>query len=277
MGRVGRRTGEETRALLLRVGLEMLFERGASAGVQHIRLQEVLRRAGLTTGAAYRLWADQTDYQRDLAVAMVRLRFTDPVENASSAIDRLIADGADLDDVIRAAAETHAIDSERRQGGRGGRDTEAFLIALALRATGGTSPELRSASRERHDESIEGFVRFYGRLMDAYGMRMRTPYTIRDFTEAMAALGEGFAIHSLEGIAHPRLEIGDEHEGPTGRWSLFGIAVRGLVHEFMTPDPGRHPGSGPNAGAAPGPDAHGVASRDRTAPRGGSAASPDVS
>lgn len=38
--------------------------------MQHIRLQEVLRRAGLTTGAAYRLWAKQNDY-RDLAVAMV--------------------------------------------------------------------------------------------------------------------------------------------------------------------------------------------------------------
>ena len=32
---------------------------------------EVLRRVGLTTGAAYRLWGDQEDYQRDLAVAEV--------------------------------------------------------------------------------------------------------------------------------------------------------------------------------------------------------------
>ena len=41
---MGRRTGDETRALLLRVGMQMLLERGVSAGVQHIRLQEVLRR-----------------------------------------------------------------------------------------------------------------------------------------------------------------------------------------------------------------------------------------
>ena len=52
---MGRRTGDETRALLLRVGMQLLLERGVSAGVQHIRLQDVLRHAGLTTGAAYRL------------------------------------------------------------------------------------------------------------------------------------------------------------------------------------------------------------------------------
>ena len=72
----------------------MLLERGVSAGVQHIRLQDVLRHAGLTTGAAYRLWADQNDYQRDLAVAMVRLRLSSPADYARTAVDDLIASGA---------------------------------------------------------------------------------------------------------------------------------------------------------------------------------------
>jgi len=234
-GSVARRTGEETRALLLRVGIEMLFERGAAAGVQHIRLQDVLRRAGLTTGAAYRLWTDQTEYQRDLAVAMIDLRYSDPIANASAAVAPLIARKAPIDEVIRVAAETHAIDAERKQDVSNGRDTQAFLLALALRAAGGTAPELREASRRRHEDSIAGFDVFYQRLMDEYGWRMKTPYRIRDFTEAMAALGEGFAIRALQGIAHPRLDLEPDHEGPDGRWSLFGIAVRGLVHEFMTP------------------------------------------
>lgn len=220
----------------------MLFERGAAAGVQHIRLQEVLRRAGLTTGAAYRLWADQTEYQTDLAIAMIDLRFTNPIANAAEAVAPLIAERAPIDDVIRAASETHAIDAERKHEGRGGRDSQAFLLALALRAAAGTSPGLREASRERHEESVASFDSFYTRLMDVYGYRMKTPYTIRDFTEAMAALGEGFAIHALQGIEHRRLDIGPDEEGPAGRWSLFGLAVRGLVNEFMTPadrDPDR--------------------------------------
>lgn len=51
--------------------MEMLLERGVSAGVGHIRLQEVVRRAQLTTGAAYRLWADQDDFHRDLGPAII--------------------------------------------------------------------------------------------------------------------------------------------------------------------------------------------------------------
>lgn len=228
-----RRTGDETRALLLKAGVQMLLERGASAGVQHIRLQEVLRRVGLTTGAAYRLWADQTDYQRDLAVEVVRLRLNEPDERANGAVAELLTSGGSLDDVIRAAALTHVQSIERLQSEPTSPQSQSFLIALALRATADTWPELIEASRARHEESIEVFNGFYSRVMDAFGYRMRTPYSIRDFTEAMAALGEGFAIHSVERIPHPPLVIGEGDEGPPGEWTLFGLAVRGLVGEFM--------------------------------------------
>ncbi|WP_205829556.1 hypothetical protein [Microbacterium sp. MEC084] len=249
-----RRTGDETRALLLKVGLQMLFERGAAAGVQHIRLQDVLRRAGLTTGAAYRLWADQTDYQRDLAVAMVRLRLASPVEGAASAVGELVARRAPLDDVIRAAAETHVAGATRAAGDRCARDAQAFLIALALRATATTWPELREASRQRHEESIAEFARFYGRLMGVYGYRMRAPLTLEHFTAAMAALGEGFAIHALEGLDHPVVEIAEGHDLPSGRWTLFAVAVRGLMAAFMEPDPCAAPvDAGPARETDPGP------------------------
>lgn len=231
-----RRTGEETRALLLRVGMQMLLERGVSAGVQHIRLQDVLRRAGLTTGAAYRLWADQTDYQRDLAVAMVQLRLTAPTDYARGAVEGLIAAGAPGDDVIRAAADAHlrsaSLDAEDPAHAR---DAQSFLIALALRTTADTWPELKEASRERHRESTAAFAEFYTLLMDAYGLRMKSPLTIEDFTEAMAAMGEGFAMRALEGVPHRTYDAAEGDEIPDGRWSLFALGVRGLVNEFMVP------------------------------------------
>lgn len=231
-----RRTGEETRALLLRVGMQMLLERGVTAGVQHIRVQDVLRRAGLTTGAAYRLWADQTDYQRDLAVAMVRLRLSSPAIYTTEAVAQLIASGAAGDDVIRAAAEAHlrssSIDPADPDGSR---DAQSFLIALALRTTATSWPELTDASRERHDESIAGFAEFYQQLMNAYGLRMKDPLTIEDFTEAVAALGEGFAVQSLEGIEHPTYDVAADAEIRPGRWTLFALGVRALVNEFMVP------------------------------------------
>jgi AcrR family transcriptional regulator len=228
-----RRTAEQTRELLLKVGLSMLLERGASAGIHHIKLQEVLRRTGLTTGAAYRIWTDQTDFQRDLAVAMMKLRFSAPARAAQSAIESMDEPPATLDDVIRVAAESHIPQSTPEQVSA---DARAFLIALCLRAGADTWPELREAAQQRHAESIEEFARFYADLMGQFGYRMRTPYSVVDFTEAMAALGEGFSLRSVEGLTHPQFSIGDADEGPTGTWTLFGIAVRGLVREFMVRD-----------------------------------------
>lgn len=233
---MARRTGEQTRALLLQVGMRMLLEHGVSAGVQHIRLQDVLRRANLTTGAAYRLWADQSDYQRDLAVAMVRLRLRAPADYARDAINDLISAGASGDDIIRAAAEAHvrtaAIDLDDRGDVQ---DAQSFLISLALRTTADTWPELKEASVERHRESVAAFAEFYGFLMESYGLRMKSPLTITDFSEAMAAFGEGFAVRAMEGIEHPRVESGEEDEIPNGSWTLFALGVRALVNEFMVP------------------------------------------
>lgn len=233
---MSRRTSEETRRLLIDAGLQLLLERGVSAGVQHIRLQEVLRRVGLTTGAAYRIWAEQDEYHRDLAVEMVRLRLAPPTASAQAAVSGLIGtDGTDgtIDDVIRAAAADHVAYVETFHLDPGSRASHAFLTALSLRTAAGAWPELRVASAARHAESVDEFVRFYSALMRRYGLRMRTPYSVEDFAEAMAALGEGFAIRAAEGLSHPMMTIAEADEGPTGEWSLFAIAIRGLMDAFM--------------------------------------------
>lgn len=249
---MARRTAEDTRRLIIDAGLQLLLERGASAGVQHIRLQEVLRNVGLTTGAAYRIWTDQTDFHRDLAIEMVRLRFAPPTASMSAAIGDLIAQGGDMDDAIRAATLDHVTYAARFHLEPESRDSHAFITALALRTAAGAWRELREASAERHAESIADFARLYGDLMVQLGFRLRTPFTIQDFAEAMAALGEGFAVRAAEGLDHPMLEISDEDEAPTGSWSLFGIAARGLVDMFMVPAEGvRVAESAPHEKAAP--------------------------
>jgi AcrR family transcriptional regulator len=241
---MGRRSGDETRALLLRVGMQMLLERGVSAGVQHIRLQDVLRHAGLTTGAAYRLWADQNDYQRDLAVAMVRLRLSSPADYARTAVEKLVAEGASGDDIIRAAAEAHVRSATVETDNPAvALDAHQFLISLALRTTAQTWPELKDASLQRHHESIAAFAEFYAYLMEAYGLRMKSPLTVTDFTEAMAAMGEGFAVRALEGIEHPRYDASETDDIPAGSWTLFALGVRALVNEFMTSVDDAEPGA----------------------------------
>lgn len=246
-----RRTADETRELLLGVGVELMLQRGASAGVQHIRLQEVLRHAGLTTGAAYRIWADQTEFQCELAVRLVRLRLNDPDAVATAAIEEAVRAGAVFDEVVRLAALSHVASIERLSHPESS-DARLFLIDLALRASSASAPDLLAASQERHAESVARFVGFYSALADRYGMRMRAPYSMEQFAEAMAALGEGFALRASEGLAHPHLVL--EVPGAGSDWTLFAIAVRGLVREFLEPDPGSAAHSGAGGTAPPAPD-----------------------
>jgi hypothetical protein len=235
---MGRRTGEQTRALLLRAGMQMLLERGMSAGVQHIRLQDVLRRTGLTTGAAYRLWADQSDYHRDLAVAMMRMRVVGPADTMQAAIADLVASGASGEDIISAAALSHVRTTHRDTSDPTDLlDAQSFLIALALRTTADTWPELAEASHERHEESIAAFSELYRHLMDAYRMRMREGLTLEDFAEAIAALAEGFAIRGLEGFEHRMYRFDGADGMPHGEWTLLGLSVRALVEGFMVQEP----------------------------------------
>ena len=210
-----RRSGAETRQLLLRTGVEMLLERGVSAGVSHIRLQQVVRRAQLTTGAAYRLWADQDDFHRDLAVAITRLRDTSPVADIHSVIDDPRMLGAGLDEVIRLAAAAHV----QAISGADPRGSRLFLVALALRASARTWDDLTQASIERHLESIADFAEVYRLLMSMHNYRMRPPLTVEDFAVAMAALGEGFAVHGdrrsfASGVPHLRRDGDPGRDGP---------------------------------------------------------------
>ncbi|MET0734832.1 MAG: hypothetical protein ABWY55_04205 [Microbacterium sp.] len=229
---MGRRTAEETRKLILDAGLKLLLERGASAGVQHIRLQEVLRTVGLTTGAAYRIWADQDDFHRDLSIEMVSLRFAPPSSSAQNAAQAVLDAGGTMDDVLRATTRDHVEYASRFHREPESRDSHAFITALALRTAAGSWPELREASAERHAESIADFTAFYTAIMPKVGLRVREPFTVQDFAEAMAALGEGFAVRAAEGLDHPMYEIDDDAPLPSGSWTLFGIAARGLVEVF---------------------------------------------
>ena len=233
---MARRTGEQTKALLLRTGMQMLLERGVSAGVQHIRLQDVLRRAGLTTGAAYRLWSDQADYHRELAVAMMRMRVAGPADAMRVQVEELIGEEVTGEEIIRQAARQHVLAAElSSEDPTDLLEAQSFRVALALRTAADTWPELTEASHERHRESIQAFTELYQYVIDAYGMRMREGLTIDDFAEAMAAMAEGFAIRSLERIPHPTFRLSGADGTPTGEWTLLGLTVRALVDSFMVP------------------------------------------
>lgn len=109
--------------------------------------------------------------------------------------------------------------------------TDDFRIALTLRATAIASDALRAASQERHADSVQQFSVLYTTLLHADGRQLRPGRQISEFAETMAALGEGFALHAIEGLPHVRTT------GPDGTsWTLFGVSVWCLIEGFTELD-----------------------------------------
>lgn len=236
-----RRTADETRRLLIDVGIEMLFERGASAGVNHIRLQDVLKRAGLTTGAAYRLWDNQGEYHRDLAVAATQWRDEIPLQGVVDAIRDTVERDGPLSEVVRHGTRSHIeglAGLRRPASGPTVEGPPAFLTTLALRAATYDDPELQAASRARHHATIDMYEGLYRAMMVRYRRRLRPPFTVSHLAAVIAAMGEGFAIQTIEGEAHPALRhtVGGGEAGSGDEWTLFGLAVWAIVEAFTEPD-----------------------------------------
>lgn len=213
--------------------MDLLLERGPIAGVQHIRLQDALNAVGLTTGAAYAIWADQEEFHRELATELVRTWD----ETSTLGLVTSVGDVTVLDEMIRRAGANYA-----RTTGAWREEDEApapalYLTALALRTAAGAWPELREASVARHEQSVTRFSEAYAHLLELSGTRMREPFTVRDLAEALAALAEGFAVRSAERLEQPTFTLPD-FSGAQNEWTLFAVAARGLVTAFTDHTPG---------------------------------------
>jgi len=211
----------------------MLYEQGVSSPVSHIKLQNVLRKAGLTTGAAYRLWEDQSAFQHDLAAEATRRKDAKMVGSLVEAVRDLIEARAPLTEIIRVATNQHVVEIFGTDRVNPLQDV-MVLINIAMRATAHSSDELRRASREWHQEAVGSYVALYEALQQLGGLTMRAPYTMDHFSLALAALAEGFTLQAIQGSPHAVIKVPDEH-GALQEWTLFGRVVMSLVDTFMQP------------------------------------------
>ncbi|GAA2018464.1 hypothetical protein JL107_14850 [Nakamurella flavida] len=222
---MARRSAEQTRQLLLDTAVTMLHEQGPAAGVLHIRLSEVVARVGLTTGAAYRLWDDQRDFHDELAVVALRWRDRSLWDRTERAVAPAVAAAAPLTEVLRqgAAANVQTLP-----------DDAGILLVLALRATAHHHAALRRAVAGRRAEAVEAFGRLYLRVMEAYGLRLRPPFTVDHLCAAFTAVVEGFGVQTAAGEAPPTVRWAadgtDEQD-----WSLLGVCLMGVVDRMTEP------------------------------------------
>ena len=195
------------------------------AGVSHVRLEQAARCAGYTTGAAYRCWATQEDFHRDLTLAAMawrdRLSNADVITSVRSAVDA----GVPLAEVVRVGA---AANVERQP-------TETdYFVPLVLRATARFDAELAAAARARVEEGITAHERLHEVLLAKYQRRVRPPLTLRHLSTIIAALADGFAVQDV-GCEHPHVEVDGVGPGVGDDWTLLGMAVMAIVDQLTEP------------------------------------------
>lgn len=224
---MSRRSLDETRQLLIDVGLRCLYERGVSVGVSHVKLGDVATEAGLTTGAAYRCWGSQDAFHHDLAVAAMRWRDRHSIAATVDGIRDLVDQRAPWQEVVRAGAAAN-LESFRND--------QSFVTSIALRVCAQFDKALERAGKERLDSALENFAALYGGLLKLYGRRMRAPFRLEHFTAMIAALSEGFVLQILSGMEHPIIDRGAAEPGGGRAWTLMAAVVEAMVLSFTEPD-----------------------------------------
>lgn len=211
-GKSRRRPKEQTRREILDTALAMMIDDGATEQID-LRLSSVLDHMGLTSGAAYNIWASQGAFQQDLARHLVReYTWAGPDQN-----DIKIDFDAEPTDEIRRLAELY-LDSLT--------DETQFYLTLKFWGVKNPSAELRESVTRSYAGNHDIWRFFYQMGFEWAGLRLRAGYTLDDFVIMATTITEGAALrHRFE---PKRLR------GADGR-SLYGEALVALVEYFTEP------------------------------------------
>ena len=240
--RMPKRTLAETRELMLDAAVDMICERSQEAGddviaaaLSHVRLTQVAQRAtglvrartgnlsatAITTGAIYQIWPSQVDFQADLLFHIADRQAT-LVPGLTDSIQRFqdaSAHAVPLEQILcRTMEEVHRHYCEDPLF----RVELGFLISVC-------DPRVRAALAHRQSAFKATADQAWQSLIDAYRLRLRPPFRIRDLTNAVAAQISGSAIIWF---ADP-----ESLKDPTGEdgWSLTARTILAIFLQFTEP------------------------------------------
>ena len=75
------------------------------------------------------------------------------------------------------------------------------------------------------------------RLAAHLGLRLRAPFTLRQFTVAVGALVEGCALRQIGADDLATIERATGPGGTVQTWTLFAVGLEALAREFFELDP----------------------------------------
>ena len=259
VGPTQRRTREELRAVLLDVGVNMLLSRGLVGGAEHITFADVFVAAEPQWGSPVnpasvykRIWQSQSEFQIDVLLTAAAFYPDGEEQPTLQAARRVLARHdlstprqreAALSEVCRIAGELHIRILEA---------SRPWQIWVGIWALTVSTPTLSDdelvgpAIQAGHDKATAALVKVLEEVIPSVGYRIAAPYSFEQLALTIGALAEGLALRDRFARDLAKIERlrpspdhaspADRGPGPSERWTLFGVAVEGLVHQFCEPD-----------------------------------------
>ncbi len=257
-----RRSREELRAVLLDAGMSLLWKRGLEGGAEHVTFTEVFALAEQAWGSSInpasvykRIWATQSDFQRDVLLAAAA-SYPDGEEGPTRTAALEVLERSDLrtegsrasalSEICRVAGEAHirALEASR-----------PWQIWVGIWALTVSTPSTEDdeaigpAIQKGHEKATKALEEFLGELLPLVGYRIADPFSCEQLALSIGALAEGLALRdrfaSERVLRIDRPSARDSSAPVTGEngktgvtsWTLFGVAVEGLVKQFCEPVP----------------------------------------
>ncbi len=261
--RPGRVPAQEIRQRMLDAGRDLALEAGAALTIEHLRLEEVIARAGVPRSSAYRAWPYKEDYTDDLlcylagAGSWLRDRAVLSPETPA-VVGRLIADNqqlvttaegrrALLREVVRVTAEhNYRTLSESLEW----RLHMALVATLGSTRTGAARRKIAAALEAAQSQSRDAMVAVFEIVATELGLRLRDPaLTVEQLQLAGGLFIQGLALRNVQVQTALGEGDADERGGPAadgGPDPSHDVVrhVDGLLNASL-PGPGLHGGTAP--------------------------------
>ena len=262
-----RRSREELRAVLLEAGTSLLWKRGLIGGAEHVTFTEVFALAEGSWGSPIspasvykRIWATLADFQTDVLLAAAAT-YPDGEARSTRVAAQTVLDSADLrtagsravalSEICRVAGEAHirALEASRPW------QIWVGIWALTVSTPSTQDDEiLGPAIQDGREKATLALQEFLECCLPAVGYRVAQPFSYQQLALAIGALAEGLALSNrfaperVLRIDRPALDAPRSlTETASASWTLFGVAMEGLVKQFCEPAKPPRSGSSPKS------------------------------
>jgi len=251
---------------MLEAGRELAIESGAALTIEHLRVEEIIRRAQVPRSSAYRMWPYREEYIDDLLcyLAGVGNWFNDrPVFDPGTfaVLEQAVKDNRDLIATPegRRSLLCEVVRLTVAQNYNALTESGIWRLHMALSATLGSTrsgearQKIAAALEEAQRVSRESLVAVFHFLAAEIGLRMRDEaLTIEHMQLAGGLLVQSMALRNVQvqaaadgaegegawvdGLLNAPLP-GPGLDGKPAEWTLAALAFLGVVDAFIELDP----------------------------------------